>query len=61
MAMTPSMSDQTSGVGRLASRSVLLGLAAVAGLLAAATAALWVHYGTAVFYEMIVAGINACF
>jgi hypothetical protein len=61
MAMTPSMSDQTSGMGRLASRPVLLGLAAVAGLLVAATAVLWAHYGTAVFYEMIVAGINACF
>jgi hypothetical protein len=22
--------------------------------------ALWLHYGTAVFYEMIVAGIAAC-
>jgi len=31
------------------------------GALAAATAALWYHYGTAVFYEMILAGINACF
>ena len=46
---------------RSASRTVLFGLAAAAGLLAAATAALWAHYGTAVFYEMIVAGINACF
>jgi hypothetical protein len=23
--------------------------------------ALWLHYGTAVFFEMITAGINACF
>jgi hypothetical protein len=61
MAMTPSMSDQTASAGRVASHRVLLGLAAVAGLLVAATAALWAHYGTAVFYEMIVAGINACF
>lgn len=61
MAMTPSIPDQTSGAGRIASHSVLLGLAVVAGLLVAATAALWAHYGTAVFYEMIVAGINACF
>ena len=29
------------------------------GVLAAA--ALWVHYGTAVFFEMIAAGISACF
>jgi hypothetical protein len=32
-----------------------------AGLLVAATIMLWAHYGTAVFYEMIVAGIAACF
>jgi hypothetical protein len=29
------------------------------GLLGAAT--LWFHYGTAVFFEMIAAGISACF
>jgi hypothetical protein len=46
---------------RSASRPVLLGLAAGAGVVAAGTVALWAHYGTAVFYEMILAGINACF
>jgi hypothetical protein len=35
-------------------------LAAAAGILLAATVALWAHYGTTVFYEMIVAGIAAC-
>ena len=35
--------------------------AAVVGLLLAGTSALWAHYGTAVFYEMILAGIAACF
>ena len=48
-------------MGRLASRPVLIVLAMGAGALAAATAALWAHYGTAVFYETILAGINACF
>jgi len=33
---------------------------AVAVVLIGATLALWVHFGTAVFYEMIVAGIAAC-
>jgi len=61
MAMTPTMSEHGSGVGRLASRPVLLVMAVGVGALAAATAALWAHYGTAVFYEMILAGINACF
>jgi hypothetical protein len=35
-------------------------VAAVAGILLAGTVALWAHYGTAVFYEMILAGIAAC-
>ena len=43
------------------SRSIVVALGAGAGLLAAGTVALWGYYGTAVFYETIVAGINACF
>ena len=39
----------------------LIGVAAAIGILLAGTIALWVHYGTAVFYEMIVAGLAACF
>ena len=35
-------------------------IAAAVGIMLAATVALWAHYGTAVFYEMIVAGIAAC-
>jgi hypothetical protein len=34
---------------------------AVVVLLLAGTVALWAHYGTAVFYETILAGIAACF
>ncbi|HKA80047.1 MAG TPA: hypothetical protein VKD43_08430 [Xanthobacteraceae bacterium] len=41
------------------SRPLLL-IAAVVGILLAGTVALWAHYGTAVFYEMIVAGLAAC-
>lgn len=36
------------------------GVAAVVALLLAGTLALWAHYGTAVFYETILAGITAC-
>ena len=39
----------------------LIVVAAVCGLLIAATLALWAHYGTAVFFEIIAAGIAACF
>ena len=34
---------------------------AVAGVLIVATLWLWAHYGTAVFFEIIAAGIAACF
>ncbi|MEA2992014.1 MAG: hypothetical protein QOD40_934 [Alphaproteobacteria bacterium] len=36
-------------------------IAAVIGLVLAATVGLWGYYGTAVFYEMILAGVAACF
>ncbi|MEX0751599.1 MAG: hypothetical protein WD073_01560 [Xanthobacteraceae bacterium] len=36
-------------------------IAAALGVLTAATGALWAYYGTAVFYEMILTGIAACF
>ncbi len=39
----------------------LVVVAATVGCLLAGTVALWAHYGTAVFYEMIVAGIAMCF
>ena len=42
------------------SRPLMIAAAAVAGLLVAGTLALWLHYGTAVFYEMILAGIALC-
>ena len=42
--------------------TVIVWGAAVLGTLAAAAAAvLWIYYGTAVFFEMIAAGIAACF
>ena len=42
------------------SRSGMIVAGGVAALLALAIA-LWAHYGSAVFYEMILAGIAACF
>jgi hypothetical protein len=40
---------------------LLLGLVAVAALLVVGTTALWAHYGSTVFFEMIRAGFAACF
>lgn len=39
----------------------LLAMGAVFGALFAGTILLWAHYGTAVFFDMIAAGIAACF
>jgi hypothetical protein len=38
----------------------MVALAALVAVLVAGTAVLWAHYGTAVFYEMIAAGIASC-
>ena len=42
-------------------RPATIALVMVIGALLIGTLALWAHYGTAVFYETILAGINACF
>ena len=43
------------------SRNALLAVAAIVGILLTGTVALWAHYGTAVFFETIRAGLVACF
>ena len=53
--------DLTMAANVSSQRMVPILLAAVIGLLFAATIALWVHYGTAVFFETIRAGLIACF
>ncbi|HEY7245882.1 MAG TPA: hypothetical protein VH678_18590 [Xanthobacteraceae bacterium] len=53
------MSETVSTQTRRLSRSLAI-VAAGAGMLLAGTLALWAHYGSAVFYEMIAAGIAAC-
>jgi hypothetical protein len=39
----------------------LVAAAVVVGGLMAVAAALWLHYGTAIFFETVRAGIAACF
>ena len=55
------MPDVAADQPRLTSRPVALALAVFCGALFAATLALWMHYGTAVFFEIVQAGIAACF
>jgi hypothetical protein len=42
-------------------RAVVAGVVGIGGVLVLAAAVLWLHYGTAVFFEMIAAGFAACF
>jgi len=53
------MADIVSSSLRVPRRPLVV-LAAAVGMLLAATVALWAHYGTAVFFEMIRAGFAAC-
>jgi hypothetical protein len=55
------MLESVSAAPTPGSRVPLAIAATVLGALLAGTALLWAHYGTAVFYEMIVAGLAACF
>ena len=50
------MSETVAG-----NRVSLLITAAAVGIVLAATMTLWAHYGTAVFFEVIRAGLVACF
>jgi hypothetical protein len=50
----------SSGTRRAAPvAGIAAGLAAAVVLVAALL--LWVHYGTAVFFEMLISGLGACF
>ena len=53
--------SETSEYSAPVQRTVVTIAAVFAGVIVVAAAALWAHYGTAVFYEVILAGLNACF
>jgi hypothetical protein len=55
-----SPSSRAAAANRLISRSIAIAAAVIAGSAIVATLVLWSHYGTAVFYEIIAAGIAAC-
>jgi hypothetical protein len=54
------MMAETRPQGRVAS-AIVWTAAALGALVLLGALALWFHYGTAVFFEMIAAGISACF
>jgi hypothetical protein len=54
------LSSPTPTTGRPAMRPWLL-VGVSAGVLVALTLGLWAHYGSTVFFEMLAAGLAACF
>ncbi len=40
---------------------IVAGSAAIGAILLLGALVLWLHYGTAVFFEMLASGIAACF
>ena len=47
--------------GHKLASAIVIGSAALGAMVLAGALALWFHYGTAVFFEMITSGISACF
>jgi len=47
--------------GRKVASAIVIGSGALGATILAGALALWFHYGTAVFFEMIASGISACF
>ena len=60
LVSTPRGLPRTPGTARIA-RAVVIGGAALGVLLLLAAAALWLTYGSTVFFEMIASGFAACF
>jgi hypothetical protein len=58
---TPQPLARASGPANRLARAVVAGGAGLGVVLLLAAAVLWLHYGTAVFFEMIASGFAACF
>ncbi|WP_213740246.1 hypothetical protein [Bradyrhizobium sp. dw_411] len=64
MALPISTPHELPGMRKPASRvasAIAIGAAGLGAVLLIGACALWFHYGTAVFFEMIASGISACF
>jgi hypothetical protein len=61
LLFTPQPHQQTFGPPNRIARAVVVGGIALGVLLLLAAAVLWLHYGSAVFFEMIASGFAACF
>jgi hypothetical protein len=55
------MSENAANADTMPNRAAIFVVAAVVGGILAGTIWLWAHYGTAIFFETIRAGLVACF
>jgi hypothetical protein len=60
-AKDKAMSENAANADTFQHRAAIFVVAAVVGGILAGTVALWAHYGTAIFFETIRAGLVACF
>jgi hypothetical protein len=51
----------SGGVGSAIARAISWTMAGLGSIVLLGALALWFHYGTAVFFEMIASGVSACF
>jgi len=58
---TPQQLPGTLPPARRVTLAIVVGAASLGAVLLVGALALWFHYGTAVFFEMIASGISACF
>lgn len=61
MALPLSTPRQESQPARRLAPAIGIAAAALGAVILLGALALWFHYGTAVFFEMIASGISACF
>jgi hypothetical protein len=58
---TPQPLPRALPPARKLARAMFIGAATLGVALLLGALALWFHYGTAIFFEMIASGISACF
>jgi hypothetical protein len=58
---TPQQLPGSAPGARRIAHVIVIGAAGLGAVILFGALALWFHYGTAVFFEMIASGISACF
>ena len=54
-------SRSSGGIGSAIAWAITWTMAGLGSILLLGALALWFHYGTAVFFEMVASGVSACF